>query len=111
VKGSLGALCIAVAFAVAVHSAPARAYDGIALKKWSEDYANNAGFNAGLYAGYVIAVKDVFDNILFCIPGGATNAQIVNAVSVYIQQHPDKLNDRAHAIVTSGLIAAFPCRK
>lgn len=110
-KGSLAALCTAVAIAASVHGAPARAYDGIALKKWSEDYASGAGFNAGLYAGYVIAVKDVFDNILFCIPGGATNAQIVNAVSAYIQQHPDKLNDRAHAIVTSGLIAAFPCRK
>jgi hypothetical protein len=111
VKGLLGALCIAVALAVSVHSAPAAAYDGLTLKQWAEDYANNAGFNAGLYAGYVIAVKDVFDGILFCIPSGATNAQIVGAVTAYIQQHPDKLNDRAHAVATSALIAAFPCKK
>ncbi|MFZ5557582.1 MAG: Rap1a/Tai family immunity protein [Pseudomonadota bacterium] len=102
---------MAVALALAGHAAAASAYDGLTLKKWAEDYANNAGFNAGLYAGYVIAVKDVFDGILFCIPGGSSNAQIVGATSTYLQQHPDRMNDRAHAIVTSALIAAFPCKK
>ncbi len=110
-KATLGAVASAMVIALTAHAAPSSAYDGLALKKWADDYTANAGFNAGLYAGYVIAVKDVFDGILFCVPGGTTNAQIVGAVSGYLNQHPDKLNDRAHALVTSGLIAAYPCKK
>ena len=101
----------AMVIALSANAAPSNAYDGLALKKWADDYAANAGFNAGLYAGYVIAVKDVFDGILFCVPGGTTNAQIVSAVSGYLGQNPDRLNDRAHALVTSGMIAAYPCKK
>lgn len=66
---------------------------------------------------YILGVSDAFAAALtaagraqaFCVPSGATNDQIGQAVVAHLRAHPEEGKMNAALVVLAGLKASYPC--
>lgn len=94
-------------------------YDGNDLSTWSDarqrariKTADGVDYmNSGMLRGLVIGVHDAFENIYICSPSNATNGQIVDTVTFYVSNHPEKRTENASKIALEALSSAYPCKK
>lgn len=67
--------------------------------------------DAAAGSGYVEAVADSFNGMLFCTPQNVTVDQIRAITLKYLTAHPEKWDGVAAFQVMNALTEAFPCRK
>lgn len=103
------ALSPSIALAPATAAPALAAYNDHALKRWASDHENNAGFNAGLCGGHIIAVRETCDGILFCIPHRATGSRVLASHSWHFAPNlSTDMQERSpmHPLATAGLFFA-----
>jgi len=66
---------------------------------------------AGTLRGLAIGVHDSFEGTAICSPPGATNGQIVDTVTVYVDNHPEKRTENASKLALEALMKAYPCNR
>ncbi|MDA8515620.1 Rap1a/Tai family immunity protein [Citrobacter sp. Igbk 16] len=112
-------VAIAIALSVISFHSMADYYGGNDIAKWSDSRlkakagtADNTDFvNAGILRGLAIGVHDAFEGSTICSPQQATNGQIVDTVTVYVANHPEKRTENASTLAYEALSKAYPCRK
>lgn len=84
-------------------------YSGNELKEQCNK--TTGSYNRGICHGYVSAVIDIGDNILFCLPGNVTLGQMSDLVIKYMNENPAQLHKSADSIAVSAISKDFPCKK
>ena len=110
---------IAVVLCIASFNAMADYYGGNDIAEWSDSRQKiKAGtasatdyVNSGTMRGLAIGVHDAFEGSSICSPAGATNGQIVDTVSVYVANHPERRAENASLLAYEALSSAYPCKK
>jgi len=83
-----------------------------------EDCRSENYFNRGYCGGYVTGIVDTIEALqqsgvlpasALCLPEGATKGQLVDVVSKYFGEHPERRHLDAGSLVPEALNAAFPC--
>lgn len=94
-------------------------YGGNDIAKWSDSRLKaKAGtadsmdyVNVGILRGLVIGVHDSFEGTSICSPAQATNGQIVDTVTLFVANHPEKRTENASILAYEALSKAYPCKK
>lgn len=120
-----------------LHAAPVAAGTRVAqsthdtghnLYTWSKEYKKPDGqrdknrFEAGVFIGFVSGVnaarrgdRSEVPDWNFCTPHTVTRSQLCDIVAKYLEEHPEKRDDRggssADLLVVYALAEAFPCKK
>src|SRR3990167_4654632 len=76
--------------------------DGNELSKWEKDQGQ-AGFESGLFNGYVAGVVDVGDNILFCTTFGVKRGQLSAIAAKYLKNNPEQWNKPASILIIDSM--------
>jgi hypothetical protein len=109
-KARLGIFMItAVMLASPVH---AEFVTGNELYQWGKEFKRSdttSWIEAGAYMGYIQAISDAFDDVMFCLPGNATVGQSSDVVMRYLEAHPEKRHYTADSLAGAALSEAFPC--
>jgi hypothetical protein len=69
------------------------------------------GFIEGFIWGHGWKSWRTGDDMYFCPPDGFGFREAVPAVVSYLEEHPERLIQRAHLLVFSALSSSFPCRQ
>lgn len=72
----------------------------------TESYADQ-----GFAMGFVAGVADAMDNILLCMPEGATVGQARDIAIRYLRNNPQSRHRGASALVVDALSGAWPCAR
>ncbi|WP_193143507.1 Rap1a/Tai family immunity protein [Enterobacter hormaechei] len=113
------AIAIGVGALIISFDSMADYYGGNDIAKWSDSRlkakagtADNMDYvNVATLRGLVIGVHDAFEGSSICSPQGATNGQIVDTVTLYVSNHPEKRTDNASLLAYEALSNAYPCKK
>jgi hypothetical protein len=63
----------------------------------------------GMCLGLIAGVAEA--SPLVCYANGVTNGQSLRVVVKFLQDHPEKLNERDTTLIREALAQAFPCSK
>ena len=64
----------------------------------------------GVCGGYVTGVSDALRaSGSFCWPQGGTRGQVIDVVTIYLRDHPEKRHLLAFDLVSAALMEKFPC--
>ena len=78
----------------------------------SEHDRSIAGFEDGVFMGYVMSVYDVLETLRsICAPPTIEAAQVFAISGNYIKQNPARWNENATILISEALMKAFPCKK
>ena len=96
----------------------AAAMTGNELKNWmneaeafKEGRPGASGYKAGRYDGYVMGVANTFNGSAWCSRSGVTIGQMLDVVSKYLRDTPEKLDEDASVLILDALGKAFPCKR
>ncbi|MCY4765225.1 Rap1a/Tai family immunity protein [Klebsiella aerogenes] len=101
-------------------NACANFYDGNDLKKWSMALTkSNLGSaltpseaaDGSMFQGYVAGVYELGEGSYFCTPDRTRLIQLTDAVTNYINKHPELRSNPASNLTEQALIESFPCKK
>ncbi len=70
---------------------------------------NSQSATRAIALGYVIGVVDALDNVIFCVPSGATAGQAHDMVQNYLESNPAIRHLPAHNIISHALKTVWPC--
>lgn len=102
---------IALAALLAAASVPAQALDGKSLMTLCQDEQDQMG--RALCLGYVLGVTEAVTSLVpssgVCAPEGLGPGDLRQAVSTYVDAHPQALAKPAVSLVWSAIVAAWPC--
>ena len=100
---------IIAAILAAALSGPAHAYTGLELK----DACNNESTWCTDYVGVISDSMIRSADPRYCLPFTPTTAyqQLREAVTKYLNAHPEELHRSAAAVTTDALHEAFPCKE
>lgn len=89
-------------------SSPVHAYTGLELK----DACNNEATFCTDYVGYISKSMIRSADPRYCLPFSTTTSykQLSDAVTKYLNDHPEELQRNAAALTTEALHLAFPCK-
>jgi hypothetical protein len=104
----------AVVMAVMAVSAEAKADRFVSGNRLYELCRPNSS-SSTFCSDYVLSVADALmvgrvGRWTACIPNGATDNQVVDAVTRFLEAHPAKRQDAASELVAEALAEAFPCK-
>jgi len=94
-------------------------YGGNDIASWSNarlrakagTASTNDFVDAGTLRGLAIGVHDSFEGTAICSPPDATNGQIVDTVTVYVDSHPERRTENASKLALEALMKAYPCQR
>lgn len=76
------------------------------------DRINGEGYTErGFAMGFIAGIADAMDNILLCMPEGATVGQARDIATRYLRNNPQIRHKGASVLVVDALSAAWPCAK
>lgn len=108
------------ALLMASFSATANFYDGNDLRQWSmaltkSNLGNHStvrdGSDASMFQGYVAGVYEYGEGVYFCTPDRTRLIQLTDAVTNFVDNHPNLRSMPASNLVEQALMDAFPCKK
>lgn len=70
---------------------------------------STVALNAGLFVGYVMAARDVWDTRTFCSPERTNIMQYCEVVVDFIDKHPEYREMPAQWLVCAAFEDAYPC--
>ena len=98
----------------------ATAMDGTELKQLADAYMRIEqgtatelidASDAGKFIGYIGGVVEAYPFIKLCQPQRVTMGQQFAIVTKYLNDNPEKWNQRASHIIIEAMYQAFPCSK
>ena len=84
--------------------------DGNKLSEWSNNQ-DQAGFESGLFEGYVAGVLDVGNNLIFCTTSDVKREQLNAIVAKFLKNNPEQWNEPASILVIDSIRSEFPCEE
>lgn len=76
---------------------------------------NSSYFRSGMCLGFTMGVLSGFNASdsprLYCLPGEATNKQIIDVVRSYIRNNPNIRHENSTLLIIAASAKAFPCPK
>ena len=82
---------------------------GKELLAWSQQAVGTTG--TGVFSGFVLGVHDAFNEIMFCTSRDVEKPQIEDAVTEFLNTHPEFLYKTAADLVRQALAESFPCQR
>ncbi len=80
------------------------------LKQLADRGEENPNFySEGVFEGYIMGVVETTLSNQ-CTPKDVTNHEAVEAVRIYLNQHPEELHLPAKTLVKKAINAAWPCK-
>jgi hypothetical protein len=85
-----------------------------------EDCSSANYFNRGYCGGYVVGIVDAIESLqrsrvmastTLCIPDDVSKGQLVDVVTKYLGDNPQKRTREAAGLVPEALNDAFPCKR
>lgn len=91
---------------------------GKALKAADESATYDDAFDVGLCYGFIFGARDVISiwresgsELNTCIPSKATNGQLIRVFVKFLEDHPERLHERATDLFVVAAEEAFPCKE
>lgn len=112
-------LAIGFSFLVSFN-AFANFYDGNDLRKWSmaltksnlgNPVTTSEASDGSMFQGYVAGVYELGEGAYFCTPDRTRLIQLTDAVTNFINKHPELRNLPAANLTEQALVESFPCNK
>lgn len=95
-------------------------YDGNDLRKWSmaltksnlgNSLTSSEEADGSMFQGYVAGIYELGEGEYFCTPDRTRLIQLTDAVTNYINKHPELRNLPASNLTAKALMDVFPCKK
>ena len=94
-------------------------FNGTDLKKKADalervdtrKFTDADSLDAGILIGYVYGVVQAYNGVFICIPEATQIKQLVDMVTTFLKNNPEKWNKAANYIVLDALSPTFQCKK
>jgi hypothetical protein len=106
---TVAALLLATGVPAQGQSTGNNAHYGNGLYDYCQNTVDTSAYRTAFCVGFISAVVDAYDGVMFCTPSGSTYGQDVDIVKRGFAAHPEERQKPAYLLVTKYLHDVWPC--